>query len=96
MEAMSENLQSVPETESQDATSLKLFAAPENHLFRRKYRALSDQEKAQMETVKELAWQLRSAMLGSDAEQPPMNREQSLAVTKLEESVMWAVKAITG
>jgi hypothetical protein len=72
------------------------FTAPENHLFRKAYRQLTEDEKGRMEKVKDLAWELRCAILWSREELPPNNREQALAMTNLEQSVMWAVKAITG
>jgi hypothetical protein len=82
--------------ESRLAPTPEAYKAPENHLFRKAYRALSDGEKGRMDKVKDLAWELRGAILGSDSEKPPMNREQALAMTNLEQSVMWAVKSITG
>jgi hypothetical protein len=88
-----------PETaihESRLAPDAETFKIPENHLFRKAYRQLSDPEKTQMDRVKDLAWQLRCAMFGTTADVPPASRYQSLALTKLEESVMWAVKHITG
>lgn len=82
--------------ESRLAASPEEYAKPTNHLFRKAYRQLSDAEKAQMDEIKDLAWKLRCVMLGTNAEQPPMSRHQSLAVTNLEQSVMWAVKHVTG
>lgn len=87
-----------PETsvhESRLAEGVAAYKAPENHLFRKAYRQLSDAEKLQMDAIKDRAWALRCAILGTDAENPPKSREQSLAMTKLEEAVMWAVKHVT-
>jgi hypothetical protein len=58
--------------------------------MRLQYRVLSEQEKAQMGSIKlEFeALYLRLAVMGS-------SREMSLAKTALEEACMWAVKHIT-
>lgn len=58
--------------------------------FRNQYRELSDTEKSLVESIKNQATALY-LMINS----MPAGREQSLAKTKLEESVMWAVKGIT-
>ena len=61
-----------------------------NNVMRHGYRVLSDDEKAAMQRVKDdgLAfWELIDSIGGS--------RELSLAKTKIEEAVMWAVKHIT-
>ncbi len=59
--------------------------------FRKEYRELTDEEKQSISTIKENASNLlHSIML------MPSGREQSLAITNLEQSVMWAVKGITG
>lgn len=61
-----------------------------NNTMRHKYRVLSDAEKANMQAIKDsgLAFHDQIAGLGS-------SRELSLAKTKVEEAVMWAVKHIT-
>ena len=61
-----------------------------NNVMRHAYRVLSDDEKAAMQEIKDmgLAFHDRIAALGN-------SRELSLAKTKIEESVMWAVKHIT-
>lgn len=59
-------------------------------IFRPKYKLLSDQEKAEIDLVKARAEELLKAI-----ENGPAGRERSIAVTKLEESVMWAVKGMT-
>ena len=61
-----------------------------NNVMRHGYRVLSDAEKAQMQKVKDdgLAfWELIDSIGGS--------RELSIAKTKVEEAVMWAVKHVT-
>lgn len=62
----------------------------EQNLFRHKYRQLTEDEKMHMEAIKDMALALHMFMkdIGD-------SREMSLAKTKLEESVMWAVKHIT-
>jgi hypothetical protein len=61
-----------------------------NNVMRHQYRVLSDAEKAQMLLIKDtgLAFHDMVASIGS-------SRELSLAKTKIEEAVMWAVKHIT-
>lgn len=58
--------------------------------FRPKYRELNDDEKDFLGDVK-----ARAGALGELLDQIPQSREVSLAKTKLEECVMWAVKGIT-
>lgn len=59
--------------------------------MRQVYKQLNDAEKANMAKVKDIGQQLFSFIesLGN-------SRELSLAKTKVEESVMWATKHITG
>ena len=59
--------------------------------MRHKYRVLSDEEKAHMQKVKDMGLEFYAYVhsIGS-------TRELSLAKTKIEEAVMWAVKHITG
>lgn len=61
-----------------------------NNVMRHGYRVLSDEEKAQMQAVKDKGLELW-ALIESIGE----SRELSLAKTRVEESVMWAVKHIT-
>lgn len=61
-----------------------------NNVMRHEYRVLSDVEKEQMKSIKDhglLFHQFLDSMGSS--------RELSLAKTKVEEAVMWAVKHIT-
>lgn len=62
-----------------------------NNVMRHEYRVLTDSEKQQMQAIKDQGLAFYSCLdtLGS-------SREISLAKTKLEEAVMWAVKHITG
>lgn len=61
-----------------------------NNVMRHQYRVLTDDEKQKMQAVKDtgLAFHELIASLGN-------SREVSLAKTKVEEAVMWAVKHIT-
>lgn len=61
-----------------------------NNVMRHEYRVLSDDEKKKMQGVKDLGLLLLEMMdaIGS-------SREISLAKTRIEEAVMWAVKHIT-
>ena len=62
-----------------------------NNTMRHQYRVLNDAEKANMLKVKDMGLDFHNfvASLGG-------SREVSLAKTKIEEAVMWAVKHITG
>jgi hypothetical protein len=61
-----------------------------NNVMRHTYRTLSDLEKTQMKTIKDFGLDFVEYMdkLGS-------SRELSLAKTKMEEAVFWAVKHLT-
>jgi hypothetical protein len=60
-------------------------------VFRRQYRVLSETEKYMLDDMKANAEVLHQKIKAIGT-----SRETSLALTKLEESVMWATKAITG
>jgi hypothetical protein len=60
--------------------------------FRKTYRPLSNDEKLSLDWIK-IAAENMLANLEAHCRAP---RELALAKTKLEESVMWAVKGITG
>lgn len=61
-----------------------------NNTMRHQYRVLSEEEKSQMQQIKDLGLLFDKAVssLGS-------KREYSIAKTKIEEAVMWAVKHVT-
>ena len=61
-----------------------------NNTMRHKYRVLSDAEKANMAEIKDAGAAFHDLIAGLGS-----SRETSLAKTKVEEAVMWAVKHIT-
>lgn len=67
--------------------------AEETNIFRPVYRELTDIEKKNVEEIKEKANELYHLFPKTDGR--GKNREVAVAMTKLEESVMWAVKGIT-
>ncbi len=61
-----------------------------NNTMRHQYRVLSEEEKSQMLAIKDMGEQFVGYCDGIG-----QSRELSLAKTKIEEAVMWAVKSIT-
>lgn len=61
-----------------------------NNVMRHAYRVLTDAEKAQMQLIKDEGLELY-ALINSIGK----SRELSIALTKTEEAVMWAVKHLT-
>ena len=61
-----------------------------NNVMRHAYRVLSEEEKTQMQAVKDKSLELWT-LIASIGE----SRELSIAKTKAEEACMWAVKHIT-
>ncbi|MGI8390231.1 Acb2/Tad1 domain-containing protein [Brucella anthropi] len=61
-----------------------------NNTMRHAYRVLSDEEKANMGKIKDMGLDFHSMVDGLGS-----SRELSIAKTKIEEAVMWAVKHIT-
>ena len=61
-----------------------------NNTMRHAYRVLSDAEKANMQVLKDEGLKLHDLIAGMGN-----SREISIAKTKVEEAVMWAVKHIT-
>lgn len=61
-----------------------------NNTMRHQYRVLSDAEKANMQKIKDMGLDFHEFIGGLGG-----SRELSLAKTKIEEAVMWAVKHIT-
>lgn len=71
-----------------------------NNTMRHKYRVLTEQEKADMQTIKklgqtfvQLCWDINNGHVQVSV--PSSSRELSIARTKMEEAVMWACKHIT-
>lgn len=58
-------------------------------IFRKNYRELSPTEKQTIDRIKDKAYQLAIEFNPTDT------REKSIALTKLEECVMWAVKGVS-
>ena len=65
-------------------------ARVDNNVMRDEYRVLSDNDKKLMGTIKDMGLAFHDTLnvIGT-------SRELSLAKTKIEEAVMWAVKHIT-
>ena len=61
-----------------------------NNTMRHQYRILTDAEKANMAAIKDKGLEFHALVTGLGK-----SREISLAVTKIEEAVMWAVKHVT-
>ena len=61
-----------------------------NNTMRHAYRVLSDAEKAKMASIKDEGLKFHDMISGMGN-----SREISIAKTKIEEAVMWAVKHIT-
>ena len=61
-----------------------------NNTMRHAYRVLTDVKKANMQTIKDEGLKLHELIAGMGN-----SREISIAKTKIEEAVMWAVKHIT-
>lgn len=61
-----------------------------NNVMRHEYRVLSDEEKARMKAIKDAGAEFLALCSGLGT-----SRELSLAATKIEEAVFWAVKHVT-
>lgn len=62
-----------------------------SNTFRTTYRELNSEEKNNISEIK-----TRAETVLEILNSLPKSRESSLAITKLEEAVMWGVKGITG
>jgi hypothetical protein len=62
-----------------------------NNAMRHKYRVLTDEEKNAMVAIKDAGL----ALIDAVERYCPPGREVSLAKTKIEEAVMWAIKGLT-
>ena len=63
-----------------------------NNAVRHQYRVLNDAEKESMIRLKDKGLELLDLITLT----VPQGREASLAKTKVEEAVMWAIKGLTG
>jgi hypothetical protein len=63
-----------------------------SNVMRHQYRVLTADEKAKMVHLKDMG----VAFLNAIRDCVPEGREASIAKTKIEEAVMWAVKGLTG
>jgi len=83
-----------PPTQRMDITVTHVDSASDNRTannsVRHAYRVLTDSEKAAMVAIKDLG-----TLFVSSIEALGAGRELSIAKTKVEEAVMWTVKAIT-
>jgi len=61
-----------------------------NNVVRHEYRVLTDDEKAQMKTLKDMGLEFIEY-----CNSVGFSRELALAITKMEEAVMWSVKHVT-
>lgn len=61
-----------------------------NNVMRHAYRVLTDAEKTQMQAIKDEGLKFHEMVDGIG-----QSRELSIAKTKIEEAVMWAVKHVT-
>lgn len=66
-----------------------------NNVMRHEYRVLSESEKVDMRAIKDAGADLVRHIQTLETRRGP-SRELSIAKTKTEEAVMWAVKHITG
>jgi len=77
----------MPEAQMVDSSSDE---RTKNNVMRHEYRVLSEAEKADMKAIKDAGLHLLELI-----EKMGQSRELSLAKTKTEEAVMWAVKHLT-
>lgn len=61
-----------------------------NNTVRHQYRVLSEAEKEAMVKIKDIGLEFINFVKTMES-----SRENSIAITKMEEAVMWAVKSIT-
>ena len=66
----------------------------DQNIFRPAYRGLSEEETGRIDSLKTKAFDLLCTF-NVDQDMKGKDRETSLAITKLEEAVMWAVKSLT-
>lgn len=67
----------------------------QNNVMRHEYRVLTKDEKTDMQAIKDLGLDFYRGIETIES-RSGTSRELSLAKTKIEEAVMWAVKHLTG
>jgi hypothetical protein len=80
----------MPETVSSTSDERTVNNASSGDAVRHNYRVLSEDEKARMSTIKSCGQEFLDIIA-----QCGTSRELSIAKTKIEEAVMWAVKHVT-
>lgn len=80
----------MPENQEPEMVSSTGDDRTKNNVMRHEYRVLSDAEKETMKRIKDLGLEMEELLTSIGS-----SRELSLAKTKNEETVMWAVKHIT-
>jgi hypothetical protein len=66
-----------------------------SNTFRRAYRGLTDAEVARRDSIIDHAERIECHIRAQMRDRPVGQRELAIALTKLEEAVMWASKGIT-
>ncbi len=68
-----------------------------NNVLRHEYKALTEQDKAEMKYIKDLGLALYEGVVTMEVRHGKgvPSRETSLAKTKIEEAIFWATKHIT-
>ncbi len=66
-----------------------------NNVMRHEYRKLTENEKTDMKALKDAGAEMLRTIETVESHYPTSSRELSLAKTKIEECVMWAVKHVT-
>ena len=67
----------------------------ENNVMRHNYRELSENEKIDMQAIKDAGLEFYKHIETVESHYSQPSRELAIAKTKIEEAVMWATKAIT-
>ena len=87
---------SIPDPENYENKPAPIDSASDertvNNTMRHQYRVLTEEEKLSMVAIKDMGVMFLTIIL----DHVPTGREASLAKTKVEEAVMWAVKGLTG
>ena len=81
----------------EEKTVIEQVTTHRSDTFRQKYRQLSREEQERIERIKDLAELIEKEIIPPSARRNgyDISRHQGLAMTNLEQAVMWAVKGIT-